>query len=140
MNLSLANWNPVRDFDDFFTRISQLPSEQLGRSDWMPPVDISETEDAYQIEIEVPSIPREEINVSVKDGVLTVSGERKFEKATGGKRHRVERRFGKFVRSFRLPEDVQEDSIDATAKEGLLRVAVKKREEVLPRTIEVQVH
>ena len=140
MNMSLVNWNPIRDFDGFFTRIGVAPSEQLGRSDWVPPVDIFETEDAYQIEMEVPSIPREEISVSVKDGVLRVSGVRKLEKETGGKRHRMERRFGKFRRSFRLPEDVREDSIDASAQHGVLHITVRKREEMQPRTIEVQVH
>jgi HSP20 family protein len=76
----------------------------------------------------------------VKDGVLTVTGERNFEKETDGKRHRVERQYGRFSRSFRLPENVDEEHISASSKEGVLYLVVSKREKEKPRTIEVKVH
>ncbi|MCZ6658838.1 MAG: Hsp20/alpha crystallin family protein [Gammaproteobacteria bacterium] len=138
--MNLVNWSPFREFDDLFSRFPTLASENLARSAWLPPVDISETEDAYQIEIEIPAVAGDDVSVSVKDGVLSVTGERKFEKEIEGKRHRVERRFGKFTRSFRLPENVDEESISATSEAGLLRLVISKREVEGPRMIEVKVH
>lgn len=138
--MNLVNWSPLREFDDLFSRFPTLASENLARSAWLPPVDISETEDAYQIEIEIPAVAGDDVSVSVKDGVLSVTGERKFEKEIEGKRHRVERRFGKFTRSFRLPENVDEESISATSEAGLLRLVISKREVEGPRMIEVKVH
>jgi len=77
--------------------------------------------------------------VTVKDGVLVVSGERRYEKETEGKVHRVERRYGRFSRSFRLPENADEGRIEAAQKDGVLTLKVSKREEVKPRSIEVKV-
>ena len=81
----------------------------------------------------------DDVNVTVKDGVLVVAGERKQEKETEGKVHRVERRYGRFTRSFRLPENVDEAKVDARAEAGVLYLRVPKREEVKPRAIEVKV-
>ena len=141
---SVTRWNPFRDFDDLFANLSGLPSNEwraTARSEWLPPVDISETADAYQIEMELPAIAIEDISVHVKDGVLSVSGERKQTiERDDVSRHRVERRYGSFSRSFRLPEDVNAETISAKAKDGVLTLTVAKREEVTPRRIEVQAH
>jgi HSP20 family protein len=138
--MSIVRWNPWREFDDFFTNVAAVPSEHMARSEWLPPVDISETETEYRIDVEIPAVARDDVTVSVKDGVLTVTGERKVEKDTDGKRHRVERQYGRFSRSFRLPENVDEDHISATSKDGVLYLAVAKKEKEKPRTIEVKVH
>ena len=138
--MNLVNWSPFREFDDLFSRIPAVPGENLARSEWVPPVDIAETEGAYRIEIEIPAVARDDVSVSVKDGVLSVSGERKFERETEGKRHRVERRYGKFTRSFRLPENVDEEHIAAKSKDGVLSLVINKREVEGPRMIEVKVH
>lgn len=138
--MSIVRWNPWREFDDLFTNVAGLPSENLGRSEWLPPVDISETDTAYKIDVEIPAIARDDINVSIKDGVLTVTGERKVEKDTDGKTHRVERQYGRFSRSFRLPENVDEESIGATSKDGVLYLTVAKKEKEQPRTIDIEVH
>jgi HSP20 family protein len=138
--MSIVRWNPWREFDDFFTNVAAVPSEHIARSEWLPPVDISETETEYLIDVEIPAVARDDVAVSVKDGVLTVTGERKFEKETDGKRHRVERQYGRFSRSFRLPENVDEEHISASSKEGVLYLVVSKREKEKPRTIEVKVH
>ena len=145
--MNLANWNPIREFDEFLNpfggRLASRTRAFEG-SGWLPPVDIAEGEDAYHIDVELPAVASDDIRVTVKDSVLTVSGERRREDAADGRaegrRHRVERRFGKFSRSFRLPEDVDEDAIDASAKDGLLRLKVRKREQAAPRAIPVQVH
>jgi HSP20 family protein len=137
--MSIVRWNPWREFDDFFPRLAP-PSESLAGSEWLPAVDISETDTAYHIDLEIPAIARDDVNVAVKDGVLTVTGERKVEKQTDGKTHRVERQYGKFARSFRLPENVDDGSISAKAKDGVLYVVVSKKEQEQPRQIEVKVH
>lgn len=138
--MSIVRWNPWREFDDLFTTMATLPGESLSRSEWLPAVDISETDGEYKIDVEIPAVARENINVSVKDGVLTVAGERKVEKEADGKTHRVERHTGRFCRSFRLPENVDEEGIAATSKDGVLYLVVAKKEKEQPRNIDVKVH
>lgn len=136
--MNVVHWNPWREFDELFTRLAGPTGETLARSDWLPPVDITETEKAYLIDLELPAVPAEAVEVSVKDGVLTVSGERNSEnRSDDGKRHRVERRWGKFSRSFRLPENVDEDAIEARSRDGVLYLTVAKKEKAQPRRIEV---
>ena len=134
----------VRDFDDLFNWLGDLTRSNWGESteasDWMPPVDIRENDEGYRFELEVPAVLGSDVKVTVKDGVLVVSGERRYEKETNDKVHRVERRYGRFTRSFRLPENADESKIDASAKDGVLTLKVAKREEVKPRAIEVKVH
>ena len=133
-----------RDFDDLFSWLGDFnrnaQGEGLGGADWTPAVDIRETEDEYQIDVELPAVAAEDVKVTVKDGVLAVTGERRYEKESKGKVHRVERRYGTFMRSFRLPENVDERRIDAASKNGVLHLKIAKREEVKPRAIEVKVH
>lgn len=138
--MSIVRWNPWREFDDLFTTMATLPGENLSRSEWLPAVDISETDAEYRIDVEIPAVARENINVSVNDGVLTVAGERKVEKDADGRTHRAERQVGRFSRSFRLPENVDEQDIGATAKDGVLYLVVAKKEKEQPRSIDVQVH
>ena len=138
--MNLVSWSPFREFDDLFSRFPISTGGNLARSEWLPPVDISETETAYTIEIEIPAVAREDVSVSVKDGVLSVTGERNVEKEKEGKRHRVERRFGRFARSFRLPENVDEENIAASSEGGVLSLVINKREVEGPRMIEVTVH
>ena len=138
--MSIVRLNPWREFDDLFTIMAALPSENLARPEWLPAVDISETDGEYKIDLEIPAVARDDISVSVKDGVLTVAGERKVEKDTDGKTHRVERQYGRFSRSFRLPENVDEEGIGATSKDGVLYLVIAKKEEEKPRSIDVQVN
>ncbi len=144
--MSLAVWNPVRELDEILNKLSRVPAgdnniwgETLASADWMPAVDIRETDAEYQIELELPQISPEAVQVTFRDGVLGVTGERKFEKETQGKVHRVERRYGRFARSFRLPETADENRIEARARDGVLYLTIAKREEVKPKTIQVQV-
>lgn len=132
--MGIVHWDPWREFDRLFAR----PGEGAARSEWLPPVDITETDKAYRIDMELPAVAAEDVNVAVKDGVLTVSGERKSESESGAaKRHRVERRWGRFSRSFRLPENVDEDAIEARAKDGVLYLTVAKQDKAQPRKIAV---
>jgi HSP20 family protein len=109
-------------------------------ADWVPSVDVSETEGEYQIKAELPEVKKEDVKVTVEDGVLTIQGERKHEKEEKGKKyHRVERSYGSFVRSFTLPDLVDEEKVKAEFKDGVLNVQLPKSEKAKPKAIEVAV-
>lgn len=138
--MSIVQWSPWREFDELFTRVAGVPDEPLARGEWQPPVDISETPTEYRLDVEIPSVAAEDVDVTFKDGVLTVSGERRSARGgdgDGGRRHRVERRWGRFSRSFRLPENADAERIDARVKDGVLYLAVAKQDKAQPRRIEV---
>jgi HSP20 family protein len=141
--MSIVRWNPSREFDEFFNRFvgnrQGASDENLASSDWSPAVDIRETDENFEIDLEIPAIAAADVKVTVKDGVLSVTGERKYEKEVKGKVHRIERQYGRFVRSFRLPETADEGRIQANSKDGVLYLKVAKRAEVKPRAIEVTV-
>jgi len=140
--MSIVRWNPAREIDQFFNQLDRGFGgwgENIATSDWNPSVDIHETENDYQIDLELPAVQASDVKVTFKDGVLAVTGERKYEKEAKGKVHRVERRYGRFSRSFRLPENADENGISANAKDGVLHLTVSKRAEVKPRAIEVKV-
>ncbi len=144
--MSVVRWNPIREFEGLFGKgMDQANYQHVERpSPWHPLVDIRETGNSYTIEMEVPAVAAEDIDVNVKDSVLTVSGERKLKRAeddeTRATTHRVERSYGAFARSFRLPEDANETQISARSENGVLYLEIAKREEVLPRNIKVEVH
>jgi HSP20 family protein len=109
-------------------------------ADWVPSVDVSETDGEYQIKAEIPDVKKEDVKVTVEDGVLTIQGERKQEKeVTGKKYHRVERSYGSFVRSFTLPDLVDEEKVKAEFKDGVLNLQLPKSEKAKPKAIEVKV-
>jgi HSP20 family protein len=150
--MKLARWDPFRDVEDMFdryTRSMNLPMRMRhghdlmlsDTGDWSPQVDISETDKCYQITAEIPGIKREDVKISIEDGVLTVHGERKEEKEEKGRKfHRVERFYGSFSRNFALPQDIDEEHVDATFADGLLTLKIPKKEAAKTKTIEVQVH
>jgi HSP20 family protein len=103
-------------------------------------VDIVETDDEYLIKAELPEVRREDVKVSVENGVLTIRGERKLEKEANGKKlHRVERYYGSFLRTFVVPDNVDETKVRAEFKDGVLNVHLPKSEKAKPRAIEVKV-
>jgi len=107
----------------------------------LPSVDILESKEAYLIRAELPGMKREDFNLAVNDGTLTLSGERKVEEpANGVEYHRVERVAGKFSRSFYLPQTVKHDGIKATYRDGILEIQVPKAEEAKPRQIAISVN
>jgi HSP20 family protein len=148
-------WNPFREMDDLQGRLNALIGRAFGRmpmrgdadtdealtlSAWAPLVDITEDEKAYLIKAELPEVKKEDLKVAVEDGVLTLSGERKFEKEEKGNRyHRVERAYGSFARSFTVPDDADADKVRAEFKDGVLLVRLEKSEKAKPKTLEVQV-
>jgi HSP20 family protein len=114
--------------------------EIIATGDWAPRVDIAETDKAFEIKADIPEVNKEDVKVTVHNGVLTVQGERRQEEEeTGKKFHRVERYYGSFTRSFTLPDNVDETKIGASFKDGVLNLQIQKTEETKPKSIEVKV-
>jgi HSP20 family protein len=143
--MTLVKWNPSRNllnwgdnlFEDFFNSDRLL---SLNREGWYPAVDISEDDDGYHVQMELPGLTKEDVKISFKDDVLHISGEKKVEEKEEKKNyHRYERRYGKFERAFRLHSDVIVDKIDANFKNGVLIVELPKAEIAKPKEIEVKV-
>lgn len=109
-------------------------------ADWAPTVDISETDAEYAIKAELPEVKKEDVKVTVEDGVLTLQGERKQEKEEKGKKyHRIERSYGRFVRSFTLPDTVDESKVKAEYTDGVLHLHLPKSEKAKPKQIDVKI-
>ncbi|TQV76709.1 Hsp20/alpha crystallin family protein [Aliikangiella marina] len=128
--MSLVRWNPLRDFDSFFTptnRFFSTPEMKNVETSWKPLVDVTEDASEYLIKAELPEVKKEDIHVTSNNGYLTISGERKFEKEDK-KLHTMERFYGSFERSFNLPDDVREEDINAEFKDGLLTLHLRKTE------------
>ena len=137
--VNIARWNPFAELDEFLgRRPNDLGADNKGLG-WHPAVDIRETDQAYVFDLEVPAVTPKDINVSVRANVLSVSGERTFSSnEDDGQVHRRERRQGKFTRSFRLPNDADDEKVDASAKNGVITISVAKRKQAQARAIEVQ--
>lgn len=145
--MQLTKWDPFREMEDFFDRYSKALSwSRLGGSeimtggDWAPRVDIAETEKEFIIKAEVPEVKKEEVKISVDNGILSIRGERKQEKEEKGKKfHRVERYYGSFTRSFTLPDNVDETKIEASFKDGMLNIQIPKSQKSKPKAIDVKI-
>ena len=146
---ALTRWDPFKEMDDLQRRLGsilgltpQRPStgkEEMTVAQWLPLVDISEDDKEYLIKAELPEVKKDEVKVTLEHGVLTLSGERKFEKEEKNKRfHRVERAYGSFTRSFTLPDDADAAKVTAEFKDGLLTVRVAKSEQAQPKAIDVK--
>lgn len=128
-----------RDFFDRFFADFALPSIAFEDTEWMPAFDVSETDKELIVKGEVPGMDKKDINITVSDGMLTIRGEKKHEKKEENEQyHRVERRYGAFSRTMRLPHEVEADKVDATYKEGVLSIRLPKSEAVEPKKIEIK--
>ncbi|WP_022670340.1 Hsp20/alpha crystallin family protein [Hippea alviniae] len=122
-------------FDDL------LPNALKSRetSEWIPAVDIYETKDAINIEVEAPGMKQEDIKINLENNTLTIYGERKFEKKEEGKNYyRMERSYGSFSRSFLLPDNVNVEGIKAKYKDGVLTITLPKKPESKPKEIPIE--
>jgi HSP20 family protein len=145
--MAIVRWDPWREIADQFDRYTRAVAqpragsqEVIATGDWAPRVDIAETDEAFVIKAEIPEVNKEDVKVTVDNGVLTIRGERKQEKEEKGKKfHRVERYYGSFTRSFTLPDNVDETKIKASFKDGMLNVQIQKTEETKPKVIDVKV-
>jgi len=152
--MSIIRWNPAREllnmerefnklFNSFGKRLSIGESDSLDEYEnaiWMPLADIKEDKNNYFVMLDLPGISKDEVKVAYNNGQLSVSGERKQEKETmDSKFQRVERVFGRYYRSFTLPQKVKEDKIEAEFKDGQLKITVPKAEEAKPKELEIKI-
>jgi HSP20 family protein len=144
-----ATWDPFKDLEDFEQRLASVfgrgvakpnGEEAIATTDWAPLVDITEDEREFLVKAELPGLKREEVKVTVEEGVMTISGERKVEKEEKTKKyHRVERAYGKFERSFTLPDKADGTKIAAEFKDGVLMVHLPKTEKPATKAVEVKI-
>ncbi len=152
--MALVKWSPEREllnverefnklFRSFGSRFGSTSEEgdaEYENAVWMPLTDISEDKDRYIIKLDLPGVSKSDVKISYVEGLLNISGERKQEKESkDSKYHRMERVFGKYYRSFRLPQQIREDKIEAEFKDGQLNITVPKAEEAKPKEIEVKI-
>jgi HSP20 family protein len=151
--MTLIRWEPFRELDDFITRCNPYfgrlsagrsataEAGQQAAAAWAPVANISETGTDYLIKAELPEVSKEDVKVTVDDGVITISGERRNDlEQEDEKPHRIESLYGSFSRSFRLPDDADVGAIHAESRNGILKVRVPKQPAARPRTVEVQVN
>ncbi|HCS13919.1 MAG: heat-shock protein [Zetaproteobacteria bacterium CG06_land_8_20_14_3_00_59_53] len=142
--MTLTRWTPWHELESMNRQLSRLledggsHSSSEGLVHWAPTVDIRETEDALIVQAELPGIDKKDVKVEVHEGVLAISGERRYEKDVKEKNvHRVERSYGGFARSFSLPANIDSGNVQAEMKDGVLEVRLHKRESAKPKSIEV---
>ncbi len=151
--MNLLRWDRFRELDDMSERFNRMlghaatarsstegNKDALTVFDWAPNVDILETPEEFQIKAELPDIKKDDVKVSVDAGVLRIEGERKQEKEDKGKKyHRIERSYGSFLRTFSLPDNIDESQVQADFKDGVLNVRLRKSQKAKPKAIEVKV-
>lgn len=145
--MSIVRYDPFRDLRTLQEEVNRLFStnltrafgdEGIGRGAWSPSVDIYENKDQIVLEAELPGMKQEDFDLSIENNVITLRGERKFEKSDESDNfHRVERSYGSFTRSFTLPQTVSAEGASAEYSNGVLRVTLPKREEAKSRKIEI---
>ena len=150
-SLQVTRWNPLREMEQMQNRLASLwnwdplrgnghKEESLTVAEWSPRVDIVEDDKEFLVKAELPEMRREDVKVTVEEGVLTITGERKLEKEEKGRRyHRVERSYGTFQRNFTLPNGTDPSKVTAEFKDGVLKIHIAKTEKERPKTIEVRV-
>ena len=143
---TLTYYDPFRNFRSLQGEINRLFDRDMDDSNgqltqWPMRVDIREDENSIVVKADVPGMEQKDINVNVDNGMLTISGERTFsDEEHKDKYHRVERAYGRFSRSFQMPNTTDPENISATYKNGVLEVTLPKREEAKPRSIQVQIN
>jgi HSP20 family protein len=151
MKMALIKWDPFGDLLSIQEKMNKLfedtlshgrsykSDEEFSMAKWAPPVDIYETDNEIVLKAELPEIKKEDVEINVENNVLTLKGVRKFEKETKKENyHRVERSYGSFKRSFTLPTNVDQERINASFSDGILKIEMTKREEAKPKQIEIK--
>jgi HSP20 family protein len=148
---ALTRWDPFKEMEDLQSRFAKLfglspartgngGQELMTVTEWAPSVDITEDDKEYLVKADLPEVKKEDVKVTVENGVLAITGERKFEKEEKDKKyHRIERSYGNFLRSFTLPDAADGTKVSAEFKDGVLKVHLPKSEKAAPKAVEVQV-
>lgn len=141
--MTLMRWSPWQELESMNRQLSRLLDDNENpikkeAGQWMPSVDIRETEEAIVVEAELPGIDKKDVSLEVKDGVLTIAGERRYEKDVKEENvHRIERSYGSFTRSFSLPRNIDPEKVEASMKDGILEVRMAKRESAKARSVTI---
>jgi len=150
MHMQLTRWHPFRDVENVFDNYARAMHRALLQheeraataaiADWAPTADVSETDEGYEVRAELPGVEKDDVNVAVENGVLTIQGEKKVEvtEGHGEKKHCVECAYGSFLRSFVLPSNADAEKVDASFKHGVLKVTIPKAAETKAKTVEVK--
>jgi HSP20 family protein len=127
-------------FHDFASSNGELQNESLSAGNFIPPVDIYEDANRLVLKLEVPGIPQEDLQINLENQTLTVKGERKFVKDEKEENfHRIERRYGSFVRSFTLPATIETESAQANYENGVLSITLQKKEAAKPKQLKIEI-
>jgi HSP20 family protein len=146
--MNMMRWDPFKELESFSTRLNQMLGQPVesGRredgvfADWSPALDIEERDQEYLVKTDLPDVKKEQVKVGIENGVLTIEGERKYEKDETTKRvHRLEREYGKFVRRLAMPGEVDQPKVAAEFKDGVLTVHLPKSSTARPRQVDVKV-
>ena len=147
--MNIVKWHPFRELEDLQTRLNrvfgEVPFRRLEEeppffAKWTPAVDIQETDKEYLIKADLPDVKKEDVKVELLDGTLTIEGERQQEKEEKGKTfHKIEREYGKFLRRFAMPSEVDASKVQAEFKNGVLNVHLPKSATAKPKAIDVKV-
>jgi len=146
--MAMLRWEPFREMENVLRRFSPLymPDHGVARDEsttknWIPLANISESENEYLIRIEIPDVKKEDVKIAVSDGIITISGERKWESEDQGENAiRVESVYGAFARSFVLPDYADANGIHAETKDGVLRIRVPKTKTKKSEPVAIEVH
>jgi HSP20 family protein len=148
---ALTRWDPVKEIEETQNRLARFfglsplrrgngDKEWLTVAEWAPTVDIVEDDKEWLVKADLPEVKKEDVKVTVENGVLTITGERKFEKEEKDRKyHRIERTYGNFLRSFALPDAADGSKVNAEFKDGVLRVHLPKSDKAKPKAVEVKV-
>jgi len=148
MAWELTTWRPFRDLDRMRGEMDRLweaflegrPRRRMDEGEWLPSVDVSETKNDLVVKAELPGIDPKDIDISLSDGHLTIRGEKRQEKEEKEEDyHFIERSYGSFTRSIQLPKQVKHDKINASYKNGILKVVLPKSEEAKTKEIKIRV-
>ena len=146
--MAINRWDPFRDVLTLQNRLNSLFQDYRGQNEsdvvstaaFVPPVDIYEDEHKIVLKLEVPGLKQEDLDIQVENNILTVRGERKFEKEEKEENfHRIERRYGSFYRAFTLPSTVDTENVGASYNAGVLKLELKKKPEAQPKQIKINV-
>jgi HSP20 family protein len=144
--MALVRWDPVRELDTLQTDMNRLFDRFFGAPAangsaarrWIPAMDLTETDDSLLLRADLPGVSEDDVEIEVKDGVLTISGERKNEHEEKGEGfHRVERSFGRFSRALNLPDGIDAEQVEAKFDNGVLEVRIPKPEETQPTRVQI---
>ena len=146
--MAITRWDPFRDLSILQERMNRVfedaavrgwkNDEPSATTSWSPAVDIYETDSEIMVQAELPGVDRKDIALQLENNVLTLKGDRRFEKETNQENyHRIERSYGGFSRAFTIPTIVDEDKIRADYKDGILKIALPKKDQVKAKQIKI---